>query len=61
MLDGEFRPYIDPPAQRKDLPEDPLTALIQQFMFQLRKRDIVILGGVSPTEKEVNLENSHRS
>lgn len=39
--ESELQQYVDPPPKRKDLPEDPIRKLLDRFLFQIRKRDIV--------------------
>lgn len=42
-LKSEFERYIDPPPQRKDLPEHPLTKLFKAWAFQIRKREVIVI------------------
>ena len=37
------RRNINPPPQRKDIPESPISRIFRKFIFQLRKREVKIV------------------
>ena len=40
---SELQHYIDPPSERKDIPEHPITKLWKAWTAQLRKRDTILI------------------